>query len=177
MPKKIIITGGPSTGKTSIIEELKKEGHQCMDEVSREVILEARKKGIEHLFLKSPIHFSEILLKKRVQQYFDADKTETTHVFFDRGIIDIIAYLKFSKTTHNIKFQEALYNMKFDYVFICPPWEEIHTTDNERYESFEEAIKIHNDLVACYKREGYSVIEIPKGTVKERYNFILNKIS
>ena len=73
MPKKIIITGGPSTGKTSIIEELKKEGHQCMDEVSREVILEARKKGIENLFLTSPIYFSEILLKKRIQQYFDAD--------------------------------------------------------------------------------------------------------
>ena len=41
-----------------------------MEEISREVILEARKKGIEHLFVSSPILFSEILLEKRIQQFF-----------------------------------------------------------------------------------------------------------
>ena len=33
MKLKIIITGGPGTGKTSIIEELKKRGYFCYDEI------------------------------------------------------------------------------------------------------------------------------------------------
>ena len=31
--KKVIITGGPGTGKTSIIKELKKRGYFCNDEI------------------------------------------------------------------------------------------------------------------------------------------------
>ena len=30
--KKILITGGPSTGKTSLVSELKKHGFYCFDE-------------------------------------------------------------------------------------------------------------------------------------------------
>ena len=37
MVKKIIITGGPGTGKTSLIEELKKNNFKCFDEISREI--------------------------------------------------------------------------------------------------------------------------------------------
>ena len=36
--KRIVISGGPSSGKTTLINELKKLGHNCFDEVSREII-------------------------------------------------------------------------------------------------------------------------------------------
>ena len=65
MQQKIVITGGPSTGKSTLIKELTKQNYTCFEEISREVIVEARSQGIEHLFLSSPIAFSEILLKKR----------------------------------------------------------------------------------------------------------------
>ena len=35
--KKIVLTGGPSSGKTSIIKNLKKLGFLCFDEVAREL--------------------------------------------------------------------------------------------------------------------------------------------
>ena len=38
MIKRIIITGGPCSGKTSIIDSLKDEGYKCFNEISREVI-------------------------------------------------------------------------------------------------------------------------------------------
>ena len=176
MQKKIIITGGPSTGKSSIIKALVKKGYPCMEEISREVILEAREKGVEHLFVSSPILFSEILLEKRIQQFFDAEKTATENIFFDRSVIDIIAYLNFANSNHTIDFENFLSKNKYNLVFICPPWKEIHTIDNERYESFEEAKKIHNELVKSYQKEGYSVIEIPFGSIDDRTDFILKNI-
>jgi predicted ATPase len=177
MQKKIIITGGPSTGKSSLINNLKNKGFRCMDEISREIIVEARNKGIEHLFISSPIQFSEILLEKRVAQFYQAEKHVEEFVFFDRGIIDIIAYLNFSKTEHSIDFNSLLKDIQYDQIFICTPWKTIHKTDNERYESFEEATEIHNKLMESYQKEGYAVIEIPFGTVEERTNFIVNSVS
>ncbi|MBB6259777.1 putative ATPase [Paenochrobactrum gallinarii] len=34
----IILTGGPGAGKTSLLENLKKEGFQCSDEAGRGII-------------------------------------------------------------------------------------------------------------------------------------------
>ncbi len=51
MNKKIIITGGPGTGKTSLIEELKRKNFNCFNEISRGITLKYRKKGIDQLFL------------------------------------------------------------------------------------------------------------------------------
>ena len=53
--KKIkVIIGGPGTGKTSIIDELKARGYCCYPEISREVTMEAKKQGIDQLFLEQP---------------------------------------------------------------------------------------------------------------------------
>ena len=58
-PIKVVIAGGPGTGKTSIINHLKERGFLCFDEISRQVTLQARKDGIEQLFLTEPLLFSE----------------------------------------------------------------------------------------------------------------------
>ena len=57
-----------------------------------------------------------------------------------------------------------------------PPWQKIYTRDNERYESFEQSLAIHNHLKKTYLDLDYKVIEVPTGTVQKRVNFILNMI-
>ena len=81
MVKKIIITGGPGTGKTSLIEELKKNNFKCFDEISREITLKYRKKGIEQLFLSNPNLFSQELLNGRVQQFNKSINLQADCVF------------------------------------------------------------------------------------------------
>ena len=58
MQQKIVLIGGPGTGKTTIINELIKRDFCCMPEVSRAVILKAKKQGVEQLFLTEPLLFS-----------------------------------------------------------------------------------------------------------------------
>ena len=176
MDKKIILLiGGPSSGKTTLINHLEAEGYICYPEISREITLNARNEGVDHLFLENPMLFSERLLEGRIKQYENAT-TEGKHVFIDRGIPDVLAYMDFIGDTYPDAFIAACETYKYDKVFLLPPWEEIYVSDAERYESYEEATKIHDYLVATYKKFGYDLHEVPKTSVAARFQFIINHL-
>jgi len=177
MQKKIVITGGPGTGKSTVIHELEKRAYNCMHEISREVTLMARKNGIEQLFLKDPMLFSKLLLEGRVQQYKKAAQLDSDIVFFDRGIPDVFAYMNYLGVTYpDIFVEESKNNKYFNTAFLMPPWKEIYITDNERYESFEQSLAIHNHLKTAYASLGYKIVEVPFSSVDERVSFILDHI-
>ncbi|WP_298556735.1 ATP-binding protein [uncultured Algibacter sp.] len=170
--KKIVITGGPGTGKSTLITELTKRGHICLEEISRQVILDAKKQGIDQLFLTNPLLFSELLLKGRQQQFIEADIYKNQIVFFDRGVHDILAYMNYIGDTYPQNFIETCENSVYNSIFILKPWEAIYTDDNERYETFNQAQKIHSHLINTYQSYNYNLIDVPFGTVKERADFI-----
>lgn len=174
---KIVITGGPGTGKSSIINELNNRGHICFEEISRQVTLEARKKGIEQLFLTEPLLFSELLLKGRLKQFFDADDYAGTPVFLDRGLPDVLAYMDYFNTDYPIDFVETCQNNRYDHVFVLAPWYDIFISDSERYENFEQAELIHNHLLNSYKNFDYDLLDVPFESIKKRTDFILDALN
>ncbi len=174
--KRIVITGGPGSGKTVLISYLEKEGYQVMHEISRDVILEAQKEGIEQLFLENPILFSEKLLEGRLKQFHEANNCTAPVLFYDRGMPDVTAYMDFVDTHYPENFSATCLKYKYDEIFLLPPWEEIYHQDNERYESFEQAEKIFHFLKSGYKKYGYKVIEVPVGSIGDRVDFILDNL-
>ncbi|MCP9200278.1 ATP-binding protein [Gramella sp. GC03-9] len=174
--RKIVITGGPGTGKSSIVHRLEEKGERCLHEISRQVTLEAQKEGIAQLFLERPLLFSEKLLEGRLKQYIEADKITGDHIFIDRGLHDVLAYMDYFKTPYPDLFDKICKDHPYDKIFILPPWKEIYKSDNERYESFEQALKISDYLYSTYRNYGYDPIEVPKLSVEERTRFILNNI-
>jgi predicted ATPase len=173
----IVIIGGPGTGKTSIIEKLIANGHCCYPEISRQVTLEAQKQGIEQLFLKNPLLFSELLLEGRKKQFESACNESHEVVFLDRGIPDVLAYMHYIGDSYPSFFDAACREHIYTRIFILPPWEEIYVSDRERYENFEQAKLIYNHLTETYQNYGYELIEVPKDSVDNRILFILDKIS
>lgn len=176
MSKRILLIGGPSTGKTSIINHLQSLGYPCMVEISREVIKNAQNQGIDQLFLEQPVLFSTLLKDARIAQFNDANTHDNAYVFFDRGIPDTVAYLNYVAQEYPQEFITACEEHRYDLVFLFPPWEEIHTTDNERYESFEQAQAIHSALINTYRKYNYLPIAVPTGTVEMRTQFIISKL-
>jgi len=176
MKNKIVITGAPGTGKSTIIIGLEKMGYVCMHEISREVTLEARKRGSEQLFLTEPLLFSDLLLKGRTNQFLESDKLEQNMIFFDRGIPDVQSYLNYIGEDYPDDYEKKGKKHRYDFVFLMPPWEDIYSNDNERYETFEQSLAIHNHLQKTYKKLGYRVVEVPHGTVEKRISYILNVI-
>jgi len=174
MQKKIVITGGPGTGKSTVIGELIKLNYACMPEISREITLNAKRNGIDQLFLKEPLLFSQLLLDGRVDQFSQASRRDHDIIFFDRGIPDVHGYMNYLGVDYPNNYVEKSQEHRYSNIFMMPPWEEIYTTDNERYESFEQSLAIYNHLKKTYLHLNYEIVEVPIGSIHKRVNFILN---
>lgn len=174
--KKIVLIGGPGTGKSTVLNELKNNGYYCFDEVSREITQKAQKDGIDQLFLEDPLLFSKLLLEGREQQYLQSENKDEEFIFFDRGIPDVHAYLDFFKSSYPQIFLEKSMKYRYYLVFHFSPWKQIHETDNERYENFQETVLIDQFLLKTYKKLQYKIINVPFGSVPERVKFIINAL-
>lgn len=173
----IVIIGGPGSGKTTIINALMNKGYCCYPEISREVTLEAKKQGIQQLFLEKPLLFSEMLLDARKIQYQNAINEPHPIVFLDRGIPDIVAYLHYIKNDIPKPFDLACTQHIYSKIFILEPWLEIYQNDDVRYENFQEAQLIYKFLIKTYTKYGYELIDVPKNTIENRVLFILETLS
>ena len=94
-------------------------------------------------------------------------------VFFDRAIPDIIAYLNFAEVAVPEEYYTALGLYPYHkQVFILPPWEAIYVNDNERWQTFEEAVLLNEAIRKAYTACGFELIDVPKNSLSERIVFI-----
>lgn len=175
MHQKVVITGGPGTGKSSVIAALENQ-YTCMQEVSRSVTRDAQSRGIDQLFLHDPLIFSELLLKERINQYELAEEFADQTIFFDRGIPDIMGYLDYLGVEYPEQFRRESWQRRYDHIFMMPPWKNIYQTDSERYETFEQSLLIFEKLKSTYYGLEYPFEIIPEASVDNRIEFILNAI-
>ena len=173
--KRIVLAGGPSTGKTSVLNELKKLGFVCYDEAARDILSDYSSKGSS--FKLDPIKISREILSKRDNDYNDSLRISCKNdiIFYDRGVHEITAYLRFINQSNDY-WEELLKNYKYNVVFIFPSWKEIYTKDDNRIEEYEEAMKISPFIYQIYDESSILSIEVPNISVKERVEFILNNI-
>ena len=168
--KKILITGGPGTGKTSLVNELENHGYHVSEEIVRDLTLKKRDEGVDQYFLTDPLEFSIKLFNLRLKEY---DKYYNSDlIIYDRGPIDVLAYLNFKSIAIPNDLINHSKNINYQYSFILNPWKNIYSQDNIRYESFEECVTIHNYLIQVYKKFKIKLITIPNGTINERFSFI-----
>ncbi len=173
--KKIVLAGGPRTGKTSVMNELKKNRFCCFQEAAREILNEFKLRGLE--FKTDPIKISESIFKKRELDYKAANLLDCkkTCVFFDRGIHEITAYLR--SINKSSKYWDRIpFNYEYDLIFLFEPWEKIYKKDENRIEDFSKAMQISPFIFKIYEESGTKIIKVPNTSVKDRVRFILDNI-
>jgi predicted ATPase len=172
-----IISGGPGSGKTSLLQALAKQGIPCMPEAGRSIIQDQLAIGGSALPWTNPSAFAELMLCWDLRSYREAQLLQGP-VLFDRGIPDVMGYLLLNKLSVPPHIEKAAHTFRYNQqVFLAPPWPEIYTRDTERKQSLEEAIATFNTMAELYAQLGYTIVHLPLVSVDERVHFVLNKIS
>lgn len=169
-----VITGAPSTGKTTVLEALSNE-HQVFPEIARQVIQEQLAQASNKLPWKDNLTFSRLVVQRQIKD-FDAHRGRLA--FFDRGIPDVMAYLSYygqSKSITDFMPQIRQYRYAKE-VFLMPPWKAIYKKDTERKEDFEQALAINDQIIKSYEALNYKIIQVPFGLPEERVKFILAQL-
>ncbi len=172
-----VITGGPGSGKTTLIEALEAAGFTRTVEAGRAVIQEQLGNGGEALPWTNPAAFADRMLERDIRSY-EAAITQAGAVFFDRGIPDVIGYLRLSGLPVPAHMTKAAGDFRYHRrVFIAPPWREIYAQDAERKQDFAEAQRTYDAMVGTYTGLGYELVELPRVSVEERVGFVVDAIS
>jgi len=170
-----IITGGPSTGKSSVIARLKNRGFECHEEIARQVIKENQEKGSSVLPWLDMLAFSDEVFNRMITLNETLPTNEIC--FLDRSMVDLIGYMNFADKVAPSRYAKGAKASSYaNTVFYMPFWNGIYSNDDQRLESTEEAQKIDQGLRKAYLDLGYQLIEVPMLPVKERVDFIINYI-
>ncbi len=166
---RYIITGGPGSGKSSLLAALVKQKYQGFEEISRVIIREQHEIGGDRVPWQNLAAFAELCYERMSAQLEDCKSD--CKCFYDRGLPDIIAYMRRGGLNVADKYFEKAksYNKT---VFLAPAWEDIFVNDDERPESFKDALEINQFLRATYEKLGFHIIELPKTSIEERVIFI-----
>jgi predicted ATPase len=166
---RIVITGAPGTGKTSLLKSLKLQGYEVVPEPAREIIAEQRSVNGRGTWESDTRLFLELLLSRSLLRFRDYGAGT---LFYDRGIPDCLAYAQLA----GISFpagQTAAEVYRYDGpLFIAPPWKDIYKTDDERTLSFSAVKEFHESLVAVYSSLGYNLEELPLISPDQRAEWI-----
>ncbi|MGC2473237.1 MAG: AAA family ATPase [Candidatus Sulfotelmatobacter sp.] len=171
-----VITGGPGSGKTALIDALRLRGYPCSVEVGRGIISNQVAIDGPALPWHDPMLFSELMLSWEMRSYHLAEQG-TAPAFFDRGVPDVLGYLRLMNIPVPEHMQKAAIKFRYNQtVFIAPPWPEIFRQDRERKQDFAEAVRTYESLVATYSDLEYRLVEVPRASVEERLRFVLENV-
>jgi predicted ATPase len=167
-----VITGAPSSGKTTLLRELEKAGYHVVHEVARTIIeselaqgrtlqqITAHKQSFENRILRAKIAIEATLDKDDV-------------VFFDRGIPDSIAYFQLAGLDPAIALAKSP-SHHYRRIFLLDrlPYERDHV----RIEKNEMAAELDRALERVYRRLGYAVQRIGAMPVQDRLKIVLDTL-
>jgi predicted ATPase len=173
-PPWYVLTGGPSAGKTTLLEELGRQGYCTVPETARSYLNSELDKGRTIDEIRS----DEVGLQYRLvplKRAAEARAPRTKIVFFDRGMHDTIAYLRALGVYINYEVASDIIGASiYRKIFILDILPLI--SDNVRTESLTQAVRIHDLLKDSYEISEIPVVRVPVLPINQRADFVLQNL-
>lgn len=167
-----VISGAPSSGKTTLVKELERRGHRVVHEVARAIIERGMEQGRTLEEIRSDKEsFENLVLNTKIAIEAELPKDEV--IFFDRAIPDSIAYFDIAGLNAEEAFAKSPRN-RYKKIFFLDRLP--YLRDDARIEDQDEAASLDQGLEASYSALGYEVIRIGVMPVKERLRRVTEEI-
>lgn len=171
-----VVTGGPGAGKTTLVNALAAAGVATSPEVGRAVIRAELARGGNALPWGDELAFAQAMIGPEVAAHAAALANGGT-VVFDRGVPDVVGFLRVSKLPVAPRIDGAARRHRYNpRVFLAPFWAEIYTHDPERIQPPELARATEAVMRDTYAGYGYRLVELPRASVAERVAFVLRHL-
>jgi predicted ATPase len=171
-----IITGGPGSGKSTLVAALDVSGVATSAEVGRRVIREQLATGGDALPWGDERAFADLMLVGEVEARAAALATDGP-VVLDRGIPDVVEFLRVSRLSVPAALDGAARDLRYNpRVFLAPFWAEIYTHDPERKQPAALAAATQAVMRDTYAAYGYTLVELPRAPVEERVAFVMEHL-
>ncbi|HCI2634380.1 AAA family ATPase [Pseudomonas aeruginosa] len=174
MSSQVVISGCSGGGKSTLLGELQRRGHATVAEPGRRIIAEQTRQGGNALPWTDMAAFLREALRVAAMD-LEGTARDAGPVFFDRGLIDAAAALQ---RLCGVPLAQSLGESRpyGRLVFLAPPWPDIYCADEARRHGFPEAEAEYAHLDATYRALGYEVRVLPRASVAERADFVLEAI-
>ncbi len=169
-----VITGGPSSGKTTTIDLLKSKGFKTTEESARKYFDSQAALGLTIDEIRGNQQaWQDAIAKLQVQLENSLNPDE--QIFLDRAIPDAAAYYDFLKLNIPSFFKKAYSLANYKKVFFLERLPMI--ADGVRNETVEEAQMISDSIYRRYSELKQEIIKVPVTKREDRLDFIISKIS
>lgn len=180
---RIVLTGGPHAGKTSLAREFERRGHRVVKEAAIECIAAlVRQFGPDGARAWRAAHVDEFqgrIAHMQVELERAAQFGPGELCFFDRGLLDGLAYCQIAGQQAPRELLENLPHTHYDYVAVCElvlPFSSRKETGRES--SLERARLIEQTVFDVYAGHGFRTERLPCiSPVAARADLLLERIA
>jgi predicted ATPase len=168
-----VLTGGPSSGKTTTANLLQKRGYKTTIEHARHYLDTQQAEGrTVREIRRHQKEFQLGVLDMQIEQEAEISPDEV--VFLDRAIPDALAYYRFLGLRPDKRLLEALKKASYKKIFILDCLKLV--PDYARTEDETAQKKIHKLLTEVYESLSAPVVHVPVLPPEERVDFILQNL-
>lgn len=171
-----VLTGGPGSGKSTLIAAFAEAGVATSAEVGRQVIREQLAAGGDALPWADELAFAEAMWPREVAAHAAALASGVATVL-DRGAPDVVGFLRVSGLPVPPHIDAAARATRYNpRVFLAPFWAEIYDRDAERPQPPAVAAATEAVMRRTYADYGYTLLDLPRAPVLERVRFVLDRL-
>lgn len=164
----IVVSGGPSVGKTTVIEALEKLNHPVLHEISTALIKEGN---------LSPQRERDVFQMEILRRQLDGEAKLiklNKLCFLDRGLLDGMAYYELD----GLAVPPVFATLDVSHYALVLLLEELAIFDYNRvrFEDLEFTKRITPVIEGYYKTHNIPVVRVPAMSVEDRLQFILAEV-
>lgn len=157
----VVFTGGPGAGKTTVLNLLKQEGMNVIEESGRKIIKAQLETGGHALPWKDRQRYSQLMADDSSEAYKNASACLGV-TLFDCGIPDTLGYCNLEGIPVSHSLIHACHEFRYnETVFLFPFWNEIYSNDAERKQDRKTAEATTAMMENVYSSLGYRIVKVP----------------